>query len=139
MKISVFKTGLLPASARKTEKFRLAAHLALGKAGQEKGSLNIIFMNSREMRSLNKEFLGHDYDTDVISFPYDEKPAFGDIFVSVPQARRQASEVGHPLLREILTLIIHGVLHLRGYRDDKPALKKKMFKEQDRLLGLLNI
>jgi probable rRNA maturation factor len=137
MKISAFKTGLVPASARKTVKFRLAAKIALGKASQEKGNLNIIFMNSREMRSLNKEFLGHDYDTDVISFPYDEKPAFGDVFISVAQARRQASEMGHSLLREILTLIVHGVLHLRGYRDDKPALKKKMFKEQDRLLNLL--
>ncbi len=137
MKISAFKTSIVPASARKTGKFLLAAKIALGKTVKEKGALNIIFMNPREMRSLNKEFLGHDYDTDVISFSYDEKPAFGDVFVSVAQARRQAAEVGHSLLREILTLIIHGVLHLRGYRDDKPALKKKMFKEQDRLLNLL--
>jgi probable rRNA maturation factor len=137
MTISVFKVSQAPAHARKTAQFRRAAKLALGRDGKKEGSLNIIFMNSKEMRALNKKFLNHDYDTDVISFPYDDKPAFGDVFVSVAQAKRQAVEVGHSLLKEILTLIIHGVLHLRGYRDDKPALKKKMFKEQDRLLLLL--
>ncbi len=135
MKISVFKTSLVPVSARKITKFRRAAKLALGRDAKKDGSLNVIFMNSKEMRALNKKFINHDYDTDVISFPYDEKPAFGDVFVSVSQAKRQAAEIGHSLLKEILTLIIHGVLHLRGYRDDKPALKKKMFKEQDRLLA----
>ncbi len=137
MKISIFKTSLISDPARKINKFRLAAKWALGQDWKKDGSLNIVFMDSKEMRALNKKFLGHDYDTDVISFPYDEKPAFGDIFVSVPQAKRQATQIGHSLLAEILTLIIHGVLHLRGYRDDKPALKKKMFKEQDRLLKLL--
>ena len=141
MDVSVFKTDLLPVSTRKTLLFRRAARLALGKKKLEAcGDLNIIFMKGREMRTLNKKFLNHDYDTDVIAFPYEkDSVTFGDVFVSVAQAQRQARELKHPLLKEVLTLIIHGTLHLMGYQDDRIDRKKKMFREQDRLLKILGV
>lgn len=136
MEVFFFKASLVPVEARKPILFRRAALLGLNRKSKEPGkSLNIIFMGRREMRALNKKFLNHDYDTDVISFPYEKDfPTFGDVFVSVDQARKQAREMGHSLFEEIVTLIIHGTLHLRGYRDHTSAAKKKMFQEQDRLL-----
>lgn len=136
MAVSVFKIHLVPSFARKTLLFRRAALLALKKKKTApSGDLNIIFMTGREMRTLNKKFLNHDYDTDVIAFPYEKNsPVFGDVFVSVDQAQKQATELNHPLLEELLTLVIHGTLHLLGYRDDTPGRKKTMFREQDRLL-----
>ncbi|MBI4345547.1 MAG: rRNA maturation RNase YbeY, partial [Elusimicrobia bacterium] len=90
------------------------------------------------MRRINRDYLGHDYDTDVIAFPYgggraDDAP-FGDVFVSVDQAKAQAKELGHSLLTEALTLAVHGTLHLAGYRDGRPADRRRMFARQDRLV-----
>ena len=93
------------------------------------------------MLSLNKRFLKRSHDTDVIAFAYEPPPAgakdspFGDIFVSAYQARRQAREMGHPVLDEVLTLIVHGTLHLRGWEDSTPKKKAAMFRRQEEILG----
>ncbi|MBI4057611.1 MAG: rRNA maturation RNase YbeY, partial [Elusimicrobia bacterium] len=60
---------------------------------------------------------------------------WGDIFISVDQARKQAKALGHSLLKEILTLAIHGILHLLGYRDHTPRDRRRMFHKQDQLLN----
>jgi len=104
-------------------------------------------VGDREIRRLNKAHLNHDRATDVIAFPYDPVPAgggisqapppFGDIVVSVDRARAQAREMGHPLLREVMTLAVHGALHLAGYLDGRPAERARMFKRQDRIVRLI--
>ncbi|HJX27826.1 MAG TPA: rRNA maturation RNase YbeY, partial [Thermoanaerobaculia bacterium] len=72
------------------------------------------FCGDREMRRVNRQFRGKDKATDVLSFP-GEEGHLGDILISVPTARRQALEAGHPAERELMVLLLHGVLHCLGY------------------------
>ncbi len=81
-------------------------------------SLSVRFAGDRAMRDLNRRFRGRDRTTDVLSFPGGatrEGEHLGDIAVSVPQARRQAAERGHPVARELRTLLLHGLLHCLGH------------------------
>ena len=95
------------------------------------------------MRELNEQFLGHSHDTDVIAFRYDSAPPkgdeapFGDVFISAYQAGVQAKQLGHPVLTEALTLVVHGTLHLLGYGDATPRQKTLMFSKQSRCLAAL--
>ncbi len=81
------------------------------------GGLGVRFVSDRQMRQLNRDFRGVDRPTDVLSFPENEEPGryLGDIVVSVPTARRQASESGRGVGTEIRTLLPHGVLHCLGH------------------------
>ncbi len=137
MRVRIHHLGLLPASARRTL-FEAACRSALGPAARRNGEMNLVFVRRGPMRKINKGYLGHDYDTDVISFPYPASKVpdapFGDVFVSIDQARKQAKEMGHDLSLELLTLAVHGTLHLVGYDDAKPAQKRRMFARQDRVL-----
>jgi len=77
-------------------------------------SLGVRFVGDRAMRRLNRQFRGQDKTTDVLSFP-GEDAHLGDILVSVPTARRQATKAGHGVGGELKTLLLHGVLHCLGY------------------------
>lgn len=140
MTVRLFHIGRLPACARRPRLIRKACLSAIKSEGLKgRGELNIIFVDREGMLALNKRFLRHNYDTDVIAFSYSAEERardspFGDIYISAFQARRQAREIGHPVLREILTLVIHGTLHLLGYRDDAPRRQAEMFKKQDEIL-----
>lgn len=72
-----------------------------------------LLTDDRQLRRLNRQFLGRDYPTDVLSFPAGNG-SLGDIAISVDRARRQAAEFGHSLEEEIAILMLHGVLHLAG-------------------------
>ncbi|MEK9144624.1 MAG: rRNA maturation RNase YbeY [Elusimicrobiota bacterium] len=66
-----------------------------------------------------------------------EAPPFGDVCVSLDTAGRQARGLGHGLARELATLVAHGVLHLRGYDDRRPADRRRMFARQEKIVGAL--
>ncbi len=83
-----------------------------------RGTLAVRFVSDREMRRLNLRFRRKDATTDVLSFPGSdtpEGPQLGDIAISLPAARRQAVERGHPVRREIELLLLHGLLHCLGH------------------------
>ena len=90
--------------------------------------IDIIFLSDRRIRTLNKQYLQHDYATDVITFPLDEQPLYGEIYVSLETARRQANEYGVTVVNELCRLAVHGALHLLGYDDatleDRAAMHK---------------
>ncbi|MBI4423084.1 MAG: rRNA maturation RNase YbeY [Elusimicrobia bacterium] len=137
MTVRLFHASRLPRPARKPALLKRAVLAALGPAARREGELNLVFLRRAAMRRLNRSYLGHDDDTDVIAFPYPKGgkgSPFGDVFVSLDRARRQARDLGHPLLDEVLTLAIHGSLHLAGYRDHGPAERRRMFARQDRVL-----
>jgi len=72
--------------------------------------------SDREVRELNRRFLGHDHPTDVLSFPSGAGIGpLGDIAIAFPYARRQAEALGHSVDVELRVLLLHGVLHLLGY------------------------
>lgn len=138
MVVRLFRTRLLPPGCRKGRAvFRRACRLALGRRTGRRGEINVIFTTNPDIRRINRRFLRHDRSTDVIAFAYDEESSFGDIYISVDQARRQAKELGHSLLEELLTLAVHGMLHLLGYDDHAPRARARMFMRQTRVVKSL--
>lgn len=88
---------------------RLETDVAAGR------TFTCLFTNDAELERLNREFLGHDYPTDVLSFPSPGPDGFlGEIAVSVDRAAEQARRYGHPLEAELNILMLHAVLHLLG-------------------------
>src|ERR1700730_13771081 len=73
-----------------------------------------LISDDRELRRLNRQFLGADYATDVLSFPLNDNRLLGELAISADRAAAQAREFGHSRLDEIRILMLHGVLHLVG-------------------------
>jgi probable rRNA maturation factor len=84
-----------------------------------------LITDDRELRRLNREFLGRDYSTDVLSFPAGGKTGtslvLGELAISAQRAAEQAREFGHPLEEEIRILMLHGVLHLTGLDHERDS------------------
>ena len=95
-------------------------------------SLSILLCGDARMRRLNREWLGTDLPTDVLSFSSGERDFLGDIVIDVPYAARQARRRGHTLAREVQILLAHGLLHLLGY--DHEEDNGTMFRRQRRIL-----
>jgi len=73
-----------------------------------------LITNDRELQQLNKQFLGHDYPTDVLSFPSAMPGHLGELAISVERADAQAKSFGHSRVDELRVLMLHGLLHLAG-------------------------
>lgn len=89
-----------------------------------RGDVSVLLTTDSAMKSLNRRFRGKNKPTDVLSFPAPPEMAghmAGDLAISVPTARRQAAEQGHPLSTEVKVLILHGLLHLAGYDHETDA------------------
>jgi probable rRNA maturation factor len=94
--------------------------------------VSIVLTDNKSIRKINKQYLNHNYYTDVISFTLDEKPALvGEIYISVDKAREQAAEYGVSQRNEILRLAAHGALHLAGYDDNSLEERNNMHKLED--------
>ena len=102
------------------------------------GNLNYIFCNDEKILAVNREFLQHDYYTDVITFDYSTRTRVqGDIFISLETVASNAQMVGAPYMHELYRIIIHGLLHLTGQADKTPETKAQMTaKEEDALQRL---
>jgi probable rRNA maturation factor len=95
-----------------------------------------LITDDRELRRLNLSFLGHDYATDVISFPSGLGGAFlGEIAISAQRAAEQAPEFGHSVADELKILMLHGVLHLLGldHEKDRGAMAREEKRWRKRL------
>jgi len=96
------------------------------------GEINYIFCSDNYLLGINKEFLKHDYFTDIITFDYsEEKIISGDIFISIDRVKENAEKYKNSLEKEFLRVLIHGVLHLLEYDDKKVDDKKVMTKRED--------
>ncbi len=123
----------------------LLKRAVLNAAAKKKGGISLILTSDAGINRLNKVFLSHAGVTDVIAFnhprpavtPPGETMPFGDIFICLPAARRQAERMGHSLRTELLILATHGALHLSGMDDATPALRRKMNQRTIRLLKKL--
>ncbi len=103
-------------------------------------SLLINFVNSDYIIGINKEFLGHNYSTDIITFNYSGKndTLSGEIFISITDAADNANKYNVSQDNEILRLIIHGILHLLGFDDLKKDDKRLMKAQENELVNKLN-
>lgn len=99
------------------------------------GDLNFVFTGKEEMLKLNIEFLGHDYHTDVISFDYGENNIVsGEVYVGVETVKDNAVMIGVPFQQEVLNVMIHGLLHLCGYKDETEEERERMYCLQEKLI-----
>lgn len=89
------------------------------KREQVKGRINIILVDDKAIRRLNKKFRKKDKATDVLAFPMGEEGILGDIAISRETAKKNAKRYGASYKRELKRLVIHGVLHLLGYDHGK--------------------
>lgn len=103
-------------------------------------SLSISFINSNELRDINKEYLNHDYETDVITFNYSrqKKNIDGEILISFEEAKLNAKRYNVKLGQELKRLVIHGMLHLLHFDDKNEESKKIMKKEENKLINRFN-
>ena len=101
------------------------------------GNINYIFCSDDRELEVNRQFLGHDYYTDVITFDYTSgKTLNGDIFISLETVRSNAEMMGVSFDAELLRIIIHGVLHLTGQGDKTPETKAQMTAKEEHALAL---
>ena len=101
------------------------------------GNINYIFCSDERELEVNRQFLGHDYYTDVITFDYTSgKTLNGDIFISLDTVRSNAEMVGAPFEEELRRIIIHGILHLTGQGDKTPETKAQMTAKEEHALAL---
>ena len=109
------------------------------------GDITVLLADNPRLQELNRDYLGIDAPTDVLSFPASETDPetgahyLGDILISIPRAEEQAQSGGHPLEAELQLLVVHGVLHLLGYDHAEAGQKTKMWKAQSEILEGLGL
>ena len=109
------------------------------------GDLTIVLTDDAQLHELNRDYLGIDAPTDVLSFPASEtdpenaRRYLGDILISVQRANEQARAAGHALAAEVQLLAVHGTLHLLGYDHAEADEKARMWKAQAEVLEKLGL
>ena len=101
------------------------------------GEINYIFCDDEYLLQVNRDFLKHDYYTDVITFDYVKgKTISADIFVSLPRILENASMLSKDFNSELLRVLAHGILHLCGYKDKTDEEISKMRQKEDYYLSI---
>ncbi len=145
MTVAVFFETRASASVRAlAPALKKAARAAL-RAERTKGEVGIILVGEAGIKSLNRRFLARTGLTDVLAFnhprpaftPHGTLPPFGDIYICLPRAQRQAKKLGHSLETELLILAAHGALHLSGMDDATARQRSAMNLKTLRLLRKL--
>ena len=129
----------------------LAEQVLVAQGVSSRAELGLVIAGQARVQQLNRSYLGRDEPTDVLAFsmlpaggdlpPFVQPPDgvlhLGEVIISYPQALIQAEEHRHSIKREIAILIIHGVLHLLGYEDEKPELKHQMSAREREILSYI--
>lgn len=103
------------------------------------GPLTYVFCNDEKIIEVNREFLQHDYYTDIITFDYSRsRMVSGDMFISLDTVASNAAMVGCDYERELMRVVVHGVLHLCGINDKGPCEREIMEAHEDEALRLLD-
>lgn len=107
--------------------------------GRKVGEIGYLFVDDEKILEVNREFLGHDYYTDVITFDYDEdETVSGDIVISLDTVRSNAQLFGKTYEEELYRVIIHGILHLCGINDKGPGEREIMEAAENKALAMRN-
>jgi rRNA maturation RNase YbeY len=99
--------------------------------------LHYIFVSDDRLLEINRQFLQHDFYTDIITFPLSEpgQPISGEIYISVDRVRENAREFGGTVKEELLRVIFHGALHLCGYKDKTTPQQREMRQLEEKYLA----
>lgn len=107
--------------------------------GYKVGDISYIFCSDEKILEVNKQYLQHDYFTDIITFDYTEEDKIsGDLFISLDTVRTNAEQFHAPYETELHRVIIHGILHLCGINDKGPGEREVMEKHENDALALWN-
>lgn len=102
------------------------------------GTVNIIFTSNSYLLAINQKYLNHKHFTDVITFDYTENSVIsGDVFVSIDQVKINSKDMAGSFESELLRVIVHGVLHLLGFKDSNEKETKQIREKEDEALLLL--
>lgn len=122
-------------------KKRIVQHWIKTVAGnyrKKTGDIAYIFCSDERILEVNKEYLQHDYYTDIITFDYTEKDVIsGDIFISVDTVKSNSETFNTPYMEELHRTIIHGILHLCGIDDKAPGEREIMELNENKALEVL--
>ena len=106
--------------------------------GKRVGEVGYLFCDDEHILQVNREYLQHDYYTDIITFDYCEGDTLnGDLVISLDTIRTNAEQFGRPYDEELHRVIIHGILHLCGINDKGPGEREQMEAAENRALALL--
>lgn len=105
--------------------------------GKKVGEIAYIFVNDEKILEVNRQYLQHDYYTDIITFDYCEGDVIsGDLFISLDTVRTNAEQVGATYEQELHRVIIHGILHLCGINDKGPGEREIMEDAENKALAV---
>ena len=105
--------------------------------GKKVGEIAYIFVDDEEILRVNREYLQHDYYTDIITFDYTEGDTIsGDLFISLDTVRTNAEQFDKPYDEELHRVIIHGILHLCGINDKGPGEREIMEAAENKALAM---
>ena len=107
--------------------------------GQKIDQLSYVFCNDEYLVDLNRQFLNHDTLTDILTFPYKGEGVKGEIYISIDRVKENAKELNIEFREELRRVMIHGVLHLLGYKDNTENQKQKMRKAEDTKLKMFHV
>lgn len=139
-----FKSGVKPAWLR-----NLVGRILKAENLVTKSEVGLVITGDAKIQELNKKYLDEDRPTDVMAFQTNEdhqigfvnapdsKIHLGEVIISYPQAVRQASEHNHPVEKELVILMIHGILHLLGYDHDITERTQKMRNRESQILKII--
>ena len=111
----------------------------INKESKNLGELSFVFCSDEYLHKINMEYLNHDTYTDIITFDYSEGELIsGDIFISIDRVAENSIEFNKEFLNELSRVIVHGVLHIIGYKDKSDEDKAQMRDKEDFYLNLLS-
>jgi len=122
-----------------------AARAVLDLSGALDADLTLVLTGDSQIQAFNRDFLGKDVPTDVLSFPADESDPqtgrryLGDVLISLSRATEQAGACGHSVEAEVQLLVVHGVLHLLGHDHAEAGEKTRMWAAQAEVLNRLGV
>ena len=114
-------------------------YLTIEKYGKKAGAIDYTFCSDADILKMNNDYLKHDYYTDIITFDYTEgKKVSGDLFISLDTVKSNSEKFGTDYAEELHRVIIHGILHLCGFKDKTPADEAIMREKENEALWILN-
>lgn len=137
MAINFFNEDIKSSGLKKLNLVKNLLKKCIAENGKKTGNINFIFCSDEFLKGFNKEYLNHDYYTDIITFNNNEGNIIsGDIYISTERVEENAIKFEVDYLNELHRVIIHGLLHLLGYKDKKPSESKEMREQEDYWLNI---
>jgi probable rRNA maturation factor len=136
----VFNYDIKSFRIRNAGKVKTVVNTIIADNNKKQGRINFVFTSDERMLDINREFLNHNYFTDIITFDYcTDKEVSGEIYIGVPTVRENAGIYGKTFKDEIHRVIFHGALHLCGFDDQTDDDIKKMRSMEEKYLVFLSL